>query len=261
MVAGFKNDRSAEVPDASLDRWSGPRLTDGSEAVNPVAIRDDITRAGCWAHARRKFHDALLAGRRKAGAVLRPIQRLFGIERAVLDRAKRRNLDLRQLAGLRVDVRGRLLRRVLREVFARYEDPSTPTTEMLHKAVRYVVRQRSPLPVHLDNGRVPIHNSDAERNRWHVVIGRKDWLNFASARGGQVAGGLCSLVSSCKPARINVEAYLEDVLTMASTAWSSRVAELKPWGWAEACAPSCRTARPDAAIRRGRLNPASADTC
>ena len=154
VVADFKDDRSAKGPDAFLGRWSGTLLTDGYDGVNPVAIRNDITRAGCWAHARRKFHDALLAGHRKAAAVLRPIQRLFRIERAVLDRAKHRKLDLQQLAELRIDIRGRLSRRVLREifdlVFALDEDPSTPATEMLHKAVRYVVRQRSPLLAHLD---------------------------------------------------------------------------------------------------------------
>ena len=59
-------------------------------------------------------------------------------------------------------------------------------------------------------------------------------MTFASERGGQVAGRLYSLVMSCKLAEINVEVYLEDVLKRVSTTPASRIAELTPWGWAEA---------------------------
>ena len=44
------------------------------------------------------------------------------------------------------------------------------------------------LMAHLDNGRIPIHNNDTERDLRHVVIGRKNWMTFGSERGGVVAG-------------------------------------------------------------------------
>lgn len=237
VVAEFKDDRSAKGPDAFLGTWSGTLLTDGYDGVNPVATRNNITRAGCWAHARRKFRDAMEAGARKAAAVLRQVQRLFWIERAIIGRATRRGFDLDQLVELREDVRNRRSRGVLRKlydlVFALDEDPATQANDSLRKAVTYAIKQRMPLLAHLEDGRIPIHNNDTERDLRHVVTGRKNWLTFASERGGRVAGRLYSLVMSAKLARINVEEYLEDLLNRVSTTPMSRIAELTPWAWAQ----------------------------
>ncbi|MEN8184801.1 MAG: IS66 family transposase [Myxococcota bacterium] len=238
VVADFKDDRSARGPDAFLGSWSGNLLTDGYDGVNPVANRNNITRSGCWAHARRKFRDALSTGAAKAGAVLRPIQRLFWIERAIKRRAERDELDFAGLEDLRQRIRGRRSKAVLRGlyeiVFALQDDPATQSNEQLRKAVTYVIRQRDPLLAHLDNGRIPIHNNDTERDLRHVVTGRKNWMTFGSERGGLVAGRLYSLVMSAKLAGINVETYLEDVLVRIATTPASCIAELTPWGWAEA---------------------------
>jgi len=244
VVADFKDDRSAKGPDAFLGDWTGTLLTDGYDGVNPTARQNAITRAGCWAHARRKFRDALTAGATRAGLVLRPIQRLFWIERALVARANNRNLDRDQLIELREAVRNRRSKVVLRTlyeiVFALHEDPATGANGQLLKAVKYAVNQRKPLLAHLDDGRLPIHNNDTERDLRHVVMGRKNWMIFASEKGGRVAARLYSLVMSCKLAKVNVERYLEDVLTAVATTPSSSVSELTPWGWAKARAASTR---------------------
>ena len=241
-VADFKDDRSAKGPDAFLGDWTGTLLTDGYDGVNPTARQNAITRAGCWAHARRKFRDALTAGATRAGLALRPIQRLFWIERAVVGRAEKKKLDRDQLIELRQAVRNRRSKVVLRKlyeiVFALQEDPSTKASDQLCKAVNYAVNQRDSLLAHLDDGRLPIHNNDTERDLRHVVTGRKNWQIFGSERGGQVAARLYSLVISCKLAKVNVETYLEDVLIAVATTPASRVAELTPWGWAKARAAS-----------------------
>ena len=54
-------------------------------------------------------------------------------------------------------------------------------------------------------------------------------MTFASEKGGHVAARLYSLVMSCKLAEVNVEEYLEDVLTAVATTPSSRLDELTPW--------------------------------
>jgi transposase len=238
VVAEFKGDRSAKGPDAFLGDWSGTLLTDGYDGVNPIANRNDITRAGCWVHARRKFRDALKTGAAKAGAALRPIQRLFWIERAIKLRAERDGLAFEDQAELCQQVRQRRSKAVLRQlyeiVFALQEDPTTQSNEQLRKAVTYAIKQSDSLMAHLDNGRIPIHNNDTERDLRHVVIGRKNWMTFGSERGGVVAGRLYSLVMSAKLAEIDVEVYLKDVLGRVATTPSSRIAELTPWGWAAA---------------------------
>ncbi|QDU67897.1 IS66 family transposase [Engelhardtia mirabilis] len=235
VLADFWPDRSAKEPAAFLGDWSGTLLTDGYDGVNPVADRNGIVRAGCWAHARRKFVDALDSNQKKAAAVLRPIQRLFWIERAVVARAQRDGLELGGLAQLRATVRDRRSRHVLETifevVFALDEDASIGARGSLGKAARYVINQREPLTAMLRDGRLPIHNNDTERALRHVAVGRKNWGIFGSQRGGEVAARLYSLTMSCKLAEVPPDAYIEDVIQRVSTTPQERIAELTPWGW------------------------------
>ena len=170
-----------------------------------------------------------------AAAALRPIQRLFWIERAITARAAAKELNLADLAELRLEVRGRLSRRVLKEayevIFALDEDPKVTSGSQLGKAVKYAINQRGPLTALLRHGEIPIHNNDTERDLRHVVTGRKNWLIFGSQRGGEVAGRLYSLVMSSKLAGVNVSDYLDDALSLISTTPASEIATLTPWGW------------------------------
>ena len=60
----------------------------------------EVTLAGCWAHARRKFHDALEAAgkgteaRVQAAWILRQIQHLYAIERDLRTGLRSRRLRL-----------------------------------------------------------------------------------------------------------------------------------------------------------------------
>jgi len=238
VVADFRDNRSAEGPDKFLGDWSGTLLRDAYAGTDPIAKRNGIVIAECHAHARRKVVEALDAGQAKAAPLLRLIQRVFWIERAVQARAERDKLDFAGLADLRLKVRERrskpIFRRLYDLVFALDEDPATQSNETMRSAVRYWINQRKGLLAHLENGRIPIHNNDTERDIRHVVIGRKNWMTFASQRGGEVAGRLYSLVASCKLNGVNVEEYLEDLLRRISTTPMSRISELTPWGWAKA---------------------------
>ncbi len=68
----------------------------------------------------------------------------------------------------------------------------------------------------------------------HVVTGRKNWLVFASPKGGEVACRLISLMLSCRQNGVNPEAYIADVLMAVATTPSSKIASLTPWAWGAA---------------------------
>ena len=114
---------------------------------------------------------------------------------------------------------------------------STLPKAKLGKALGYLFNQRRQLEVFLEDPRIEIHNNDAERDLRHVVVGRNNWMVFASRRGAEVASRLYSLVLSCKHAGIDPEAYIEDVLVRVSTTPDKEIATLTPWGWAKA--PRC----------------------
>ena len=71
------------------------------------------------------------------------------------------------------------------------------------------------------------------RDLRHVILGRNNWMLFASQRGGEVACRLFSLMLSCRQNDVNPEAYIEDVLMAVATTPSSDIAQLTPWAWGE----------------------------
>jgi transposase len=213
-------------------------IIDGYSGYDQVIGKNGIVRAGCWSHARRKLKDALDAGTKDAALVLAPVQRLFWLERAINRRAQRDELDRDTLRNLRSRVRGHRSRRVIADIYAAAGDlalkRSTVPKGKLGKALGYLDRQRDPLTVFLDDARIPIHNNDSERDLRHLAVGRKNWLVFASERGGDVACRLYSLVLSCLQVKVNPQQYLEDLLTRISTTPASKIAALTPWAWAKA---------------------------
>ena len=238
VLIEFKTSRARAGPRKFLGDWGKTLLTDGYSGYDEVTAANGISRAGCWVHSRRKFKDALDVGNKSSALILRPMQRLFWIERAIKKRAKARGLDWEGLVGLRREVRQRRSMRVVTQIHAvgaklcrlRSTLPKSP----LGKALTYLSNQKDPLDLSVSDARLPIHNNDAERDLRHIAVGRKNWLIFASERGGAVASRIYSLMLSCKEAAVDPESYLEDVLGRVSTTASKDIAELTPWAWAAA---------------------------
>ena len=235
VLVEFRPNRSRDGPLRFLRDWSGTLISDAYSGFDEVVRENGIVRAGCMAHARRKVKEALETGSKAAVRLLRPIQRLFWIERAVQRRAERRGIDHAEMLELRGRVRDRRSRPVLGRLYDQAvvlgEERSTLPKSKLGKALRYLDRQREALSVFLADPRIPIHNNDTERDLRHVAVGRKNWLVFASHRGGEVACRLYSLVLSCKQSGIDPEAYIEDLLRKVGTTPASKIATLTPWGW------------------------------
>ena len=241
----FEKSRARDGPLQFLGEWSGTLIIDGYPGYDEVIRRNGIVRAGCMAHARRKVKEALDTGSKCAVKLLRPIQRLFWIERAVRRRAEEKHLDRDELIELRREVRARysvvVWKRIQRVARDLKDQRSTLPKSKLGKAIGYIENQADALSAFLTDGRIPIHNNDAERDLRHVAIGRKNWLVFGSPRGGDVACRLYSLVLSCKQNDVDPEAYIADVLMKVATTPASQIASLTPWGWKAA-----RVSRPPA---------------
>ena len=89
--------RSGEVPKRLLRGFEGFLQTDGYEGYTAIGREPGIVHVGCWAHARRKFDEALRGQRSKkkgskttakesrARQAMRQIQALYAIERSVKD--------------------------------------------------------------------------------------------------------------------------------------------------------------------------------
>ena len=83
----------------------------------------------------------------------------------------------------------------------------------------------------LDDGRICLTNSAAERALRGLALGRKAWLFAGSDRGGQRAALLYSLIVTAKLNDVDPQAWLADVLHRINDHRASRLYELLPWNW------------------------------
>jgi transposase len=197
---------------------------DASAVYHELFRRDpSVVEVGCWAHARRKFFEALSADRDAAMFGIGMIGLLYDAHDAarggdgVVDAHKRakaaRPLLARLFAWARVEHR-----------FRKDGDP-------MKTAVGYLVRQRRVLTRFLDDGALRLDTNPAELELRREVVGRKNWLfvgNDGAAEWNTVA---VSLIASCQMHGVEPWAYLRDVLTLLPVWSQTRVLELAPKSW------------------------------
>jgi hypothetical protein len=203
-VFDFTLNRGRDGPKYFLKDYREVLLADAYAGYNGVVAGNEITRAGCWAHARRKLIEAEKTAPEIAREAVDQVRALYVVERQAKDLSVAARLQLRQsssapvLAGFREKLLGwkeRLL-------------PKHPMAE----AVSYVLGQWEELNVFCSDGAVPIDNNVSEREMKRVVLNRKNSLFVGNARGGRTAAILASLTSSCRRHDVDPQLYLTQLL-------------------------------------------------
>jgi transposase len=232
----FSRTRSRQWPDAVLAEYRGYLVVDGYTGYDAVLARDGVVYVACWAHARRKFRDALKTDPQPAAVILKAIGEMYKVEQ----QAREEGLEAEAVLALRQSRTAPLLEDL--EAYLRALLPSVLPKSPLGKAVQYTLARWPALKVFAGDGRVPIDNNSAERAMRKVALGRNNWLFAGNETGGERAAVIYSLIETCGRLGINPHDYLTDVLQRVGSHPQSRVAELTPLGWlaakATAAAPS-----------------------
>ena len=220
----FTLSRSRDGPERFLSGYKQTLLADGYGGYDGVVVCNDITRAGCWAHARRKFVDAEKTHPEIAAEAVKRIGQLYAIEEQVrkLGVAEDR-LRLRQS-------RSTPLLRQLHERLLDWKDQLLPKHPMA-QAVNYTLNQWDELNVFAGDAAVPIDNNVSEREMKRIVLNRKNSLFVGNERGGQTAAILASLASTCRRHDIDPQRYLTHLLTNLPDTPMSRLSQWLPDEW------------------------------
>lgn len=190
----------------------------GTDGQPPLRIE-----VGCWAHARRKFHDARNTDPARGAQMLGLIQRLYAVEKDA------RPLTPEARAALRQQKATPILEQI-RATLQAWSIELLPKSPM-GQATAYALAQWQALTRYLEDGRLAIDNNAAERALRIVAVGRKNWLFAGSDEGGRRAAILYSLIGSCRLIHVDPWAYLADVLERISTHPARRIDELTPLAW------------------------------
>ncbi len=175
----YSEDRKGEHPRQHLKNFKGALQADAYSGFHHLYGDGAIYEVACWAHARRKFHEihALHASPTTTEALAR-IGALYAIEEEIRGKPEPLRLTIRQ-------ARARPLLDDLRKWMEKMLRSFSPKSETAG-AMRYALSRWRALTRYIDDGRLEIDNSAAERALRAVALGR-NYVQFPIMRS--VLGG------------------------------------------------------------------------
>jgi transposase len=221
----YSKSRSGETPVKVLGNTVGKLVTDKYSAYNKVLVPGGRERAGCLAHVRRRFFDALPTAP-AAQHAMDLILEVYRVERIARDQGilgTPEHLALRQ-------ARSRAVMAELKS-WLEAEQPKHLPRGPMGEAISYALGQWNALTLFLSDARVPLDNNASERALRAAALGRKNWLFLGHDQAGENIAGLFSLIATCEANGINPQDYLTDVLLRVQMHPASRIDELLPHNW------------------------------
>ncbi len=222
----FTEDRRKEHPARILAKYAGFVQADAYSGYDHLfANSDQIIEVGCWAHARRKWDEALNSARLPCTEILLRIRSLYKVEAAIRGEKPDLRLEVRQAES--VPLLDKLYER-LDEIGA--ERVILPSS-LLAKAMGYAINQRLALYRYTTDGRLEIDNNTAENAIRPHAVGRKNYLFIGSPRGGKACAMAMTFLQSAKAVGANPYDYLHDIYNRIMSHPLNRLHELLPAAW------------------------------
>ncbi len=224
----YQGSRSQKVAIELLKNYQGALQTDGYEVYSIYENKQGVLPLGCWAHARRKFEEALKEDERRAAYALEQIGLLYDVER----RADEENLSYEDRAALRSRLSYPIMCAFEKWIVKEY--PNVLPKGRIGKALYYTYKIFHRLSrYHLD-GRYRIDNNLGENAIRPIALGRKNYLFCGNHSAAEDAAVIYSLFGCCKEAEVNFREWLIYVLDNVHSFdndYSKDLIELLPKQW------------------------------
>jgi transposase len=223
-----KGSRAQKVVIELLHNFKGAVQTDGYEAYSIYENKKGVLLLGCWAHARRKFIEALKEDKAGAQYALEQIGLIYAVESMADDQ----ELDYQKRAELRARLAYPILFGFERWIVSympkalpkgRMSQALTYTYSLFHRLSRY----------HLD-GRYQIDNNLVENTIRPLALGRKNYMFCGNHDAAENAAIMYSLLGCCAATDVNPREWLTDVITRIpnyNNDYSLDLADLLPHNW------------------------------
>lgn len=222
-----RGSRGGKVAREILGAYKGAVQCDGYDAYDQFEKNDNITVYGCWAHARRKFVDALNENNRLATEALCFIRKIYKVESDANKAGL--NADERKEQRLKISYPTiRLFETWMKETYLKV----LPNSKM-GDAIEYTYSLLPRLSRYVNDGRINIDNNLIENAIRPLALGRKNYLFCGNDASAYRAAIVYSLISTCKAADVDPRTWMEDVLRKIPYYRRDQrdLAELLPFNW------------------------------
>ena len=200
----------------------GYAQTDGYAAYNDFKGREDVIAVACWAHARRKFKQAIANDKSRAELALAMIQRLYAVERE----AREERLSPEDRCALRME-RSEPVLQLLHEWLLAERDAVAPKST-IGTAIGYTLGLWTELTNYLLDGRLEIDNNWIENSIRPLALGRKNYLFAGSDEGAINIAMYRSFFGTCAMHGIDPYRWLLHVLGTLGTTPAAQFHTLLP---------------------------------
>jgi transposase len=227
VVFDFRMGREREGPKRFLGNFGGILQSDGYGGYDHIG-GEGIVHAACWAHARRKFFDAVQLNPKDQISIriVAQMNELFAID------AKARDEGLSEIDRhlLRLEKSKPLLDQIKTAIEA--ARAAALPKSALAKACNYTLTLWSRLSRFLEYPELELSNNWVENSMRPVALGRKNWIHLGSKEAGPRVAAILSIVETSRRLSLPIRDYLGSVLPGLANFPINRVAELTPTAWA-----------------------------
>jgi transposase len=229
----WETSRAAACLEQIIPRtFTGTLQCDGYSAYRAFANKrgQSIQLAGCWAHVRRKFYEALeCSAPRTAAWMVRQIQHLYSVEAQL--REQRAGPQLRQ--AVRASQSRPIVQRIQRGLIQLKGSGRHLPQSLLGQAIDYALSQWNTLELYLENGRVEIDTNLVENAIRPTAVGKKNWLFIGEAAVGERSAILYTVIESCRRRGLDPYRYLREVLSRLPNMTNRQIPESTPEAWSK----------------------------
>ncbi len=201
-----RGSRGGHVARELLGGFRGCVQSDGYDAYDQFEKVDGITLYGCWAHARRKYCDALEENKSLATEAICYIRKLYKVE----EEADNAGLTTEQRCGKRQQESYPIILTFEKWMMERYREVFPQSR--VGKAIAYTYTLLPRLSRYVNDGRINMDNNLIENSIRPLALGRKNYLFCGNDASAYRAAIVYSLIGTCKAAGIEPREWLEDVL-------------------------------------------------
>ncbi|MEB2782935.1 IS66 family transposase [Algoriphagus sp. C2-6-M1] len=222
VLFDYQKGRDQAAPKKILQGFKGYLQSDGYATYEYYANQPGVTHLGCWAHAHRKFFEALENDKTRATLALAFIGKLYEVETHCRDK----QLSANDKKSYRLDHALPVLEAFssrLKENYAQVLPKS-----IIGKAMSYTMIRWEQLSNYLMDGMLEIDNNKIENVIRPVALGRKNYLFAGSHDAAQRAAMSYSFFAMCKKEEVNTQQWLKYVFDHIMDTNIQKIQDLLP---------------------------------
>jgi len=220
VLFSYRKGRGENGPKEMLSEYQGILQCDGYKVYDMIGSKSGIQLAGCMAHVRRKYVDAVKNDKARSEFALGIMQQIYAHERNCtgMNPSDRKDYRGQHTAPLLIELHEWLERQI----------PSTTPKSKSGKAISYALKQWVKFEAFLEDGRIEIDNNLIENKIRPLALGRKNYLFAGSHNAAERNAMMYSFMGTCHAHGIDPYNWMVNVLNKIQDTKLSELDSLLP---------------------------------